>query len=53
MNLYWTLKPGMGKRDKNQGCLLKHRKNNRYPRLDLESHWFPLNRWGVGYWQNR
>ena len=53
MNLYWTLKPGLGKRDKNQGAILMQRNNARYPRKDIFECMFPLNRWGAGYWRNR
>ena len=53
MNLYWTLKPGLGKRDRNQGAILMQRNNARYPRKDIFECMFPLNRWGAGYWRNR
>jgi hypothetical protein len=52
MNLYWTLKPGLGKRDKNQGGIWMRRNNTRYPRNVLECM-YPLNEWGMGYWKRK
>lgn len=53
MNIYWKIRTSISKRDEHCGALLKNRKNHRYPRLDLESSWFPLNKWGIGYWKNK
>ena len=53
MNLYWAVKPAMGKRDANCGSLVIH--NSRRKKNDWldESCFYPLNKWGTGYWYGR
>jgi hypothetical protein len=44
MNLYWRLQPAVNEHPA-RGDLLIHKS-----RIKSSMKWYPMNRWGVGYW---
>jgi hypothetical protein len=45
MNTYWKIKKCLSVREEKLGTIA----TRLYPKME----WFPLNKWGVGYWSNR